>query len=541
MQLTTYLERSTVSRNNDQRQNRLTTAVAALLGASVLVLAGCSTSAPGETAAATGATGDPVAGGAARAIQASEPRSLDPAAMTNTWTTQGFLGNALYGNLLINDVETTEIEGQMATDFSTDDGGATFTLTLRPDLVFSDGTPLDAEAVKFNWERLTNPALGSSSIVQAGTIAAIDVVDPVTLEATLVAPNPHYGQAVVNSSMNWIASPAALALSPESFNDKPIGAGPFTLVSWARQDVIELVKNPDYWDAPRPYLDSISVRTANDTNQRINTLMSGGADFVLESNWDSVAKAEASGYPTDVVPMGGGQYIAMNTRVAPFDDIRARQAVSMAIDLNSMNLATYNGSGQVPETLFPEGSPFHTDTALSKYDPEAAQKLFDELAAEGKPVSFTNSSFSTVENKASAESMQTQLSAYQNVDAQVDVVDFPTGLSKLASRDFQMMISSANIQHPDYALWQAFQTDSRGNVTGTSDPELDAALAAGRFASSDDERKNAYQVVQDRIVELTPGIFFTRAAPAVVTGKNVGGIHQYGSGSLLPAELWIQN
>ena len=461
--------------------------------------------------------------------------------MTNTWTTQGFLGNALFGTLLINDPESGEIEGQMATDFSSDDSGATFTLELQPDLTFTDGTPLDAAAVKFNWDRLKDPSIGSSTISQARGFESAEVVDDQTLRVSLTAPNPHYGQAVVNSAMNWIASPDALEKGAEAFNDNPVGAGPFTLESWARQDVIELVKNPDYWDAPRPYVDSISLRSSTDTNQRLNTLTTGGADVVIETNWASIASAKASGYPTDIVPMGGGQFIAMNTRQAPFDDVRARKAVSMAVNLESMNLAVYNGEGQIPHTLFPQSSPFYEDTELSRHDPEAAQQLFDELAAEGKPVEFTYTSFSTVENRAGAESLQAQLSAFENVEAQVTIVDFPTGLGALASKDFETIVSSANIQDPDYALWQAFHSSSDGNASGLADDQLDEALEAGRFADTVEERKQAYDAAQERLAELAPGIFYTRAAPAVATGRNVGGVRQYGFGSLLPADLWLQN
>lgn len=514
---------------------------AAALTASALVLAGCSNSASGEVETATGATGEPQPGGTLKAVQISEPRSLDPAAMSNSWSTQGFLGNALFGTLLINDPVTGEIEGQMAEGFSSDDSGATFTLELLPDLTFTDGTPLDAAAVKVNWDRLKDPSTGSSTLAQAGAVESAEVVDEQTLRVSLRAPNPNFGEAVVNSSMNWIASPAALAKGAEWFNENPVGAGPFTLESWARQDVIELVKNPDYWDAPRPYVDRISLRSSNDTNQRLNTLTTGGADVIMETNWETIAKATSAGHPTDIVPMGGGQYIALNTRRAPFDDIRARQAVLMAVNLESMNLAVYNGEGQIPETLFPESSPFYADTPMSRHDPEAAQQLFDELAAEGKPVEFTYTSFSTVENRAGAESLQAQLSAFENVEAKVNVVDFPTGMATMSAKDFQAMVSSANVQDPDYGLWTSFHSSSNGNASGISDEQLDQALEAGRYGETFEERKAAYDAVQNRLLELAPGIFYTRAAPAVATGQNVGGVRQYGYGSLLPAELWLQN
>lgn len=510
----------------------------ALVAVMFAVSAGCSVTPPEPTEPAVGATGEPVLGGSIRAVQAAEPRGLDPAAMSNTWTTQAFLGNALYGTLLVNDVVSTAVQSSMASSFETTDGGGTFTLTLRPGVVFSDGSPLDAAAVKFNWDRLRDPATASSTIAQAGTIASNEIVDPLTLRSTLLSPNPHYAQSVVNSAMNWIASPAALGAGPEAFNAAPVGAGPYVLESWARQDVLELVRNPRYWDAPRPYLDAISLRSASDTNQRINTAIAGGADVVMDSNWASLAKARRAGLPVDVVPMGGGQFISMNHARAPFDDIRARQAVAMAVNVESLNLAIYNGEGEIPETMFVEESPFHTDIGMSRYDPDAARALFDELAAEGKPVKFTFTAITTVENRANAESVQAQLSAFDNVEVDVEVVDFPAGLAKAGARDFQMMISASNIQDPDFGLWTAFHSTSRGNTTGVVDAELDRALEVGRFSQLVEERKAAYQIVQERLVALVPGIYYVRASPAAVTGLDIGGVHQYGQGSLLPEELW---
>lgn len=515
--------------------------LAALASVATLVVSGCSTTAPSGSTGPAIVIGDPVQGGAARAFQASEPRSMDPAAMANAAVSQGILGNALYGTLLTNDVETADLQYKMATGFVTSDGGSTFTLALREGLTFSDQTPLNAAAVKFNWDRLRDPAIASASIAQAGNIASTEVINPTTLRVTMLAPNPQFGQAIVNSSMNWIASPAALQKGAEAFNEKPIGAGPFTLTKWARQDVIELAKNPGYWDAPKPYLDSITLRTSPDSSQRINSLMTGGADFAVETNWAGLAKAQGAGLVANTVPLGGGVFMAMNTRMAPFDDIRARKAVSMAIDRNALNLAMYNGKGEVPETLFADSSPYYTGTELFTYDPKSAQGLFDALAAEGKPVSFTFTSFPTAENKSAAESVQAQLSAFENVDVAVAVVDFPTGLQKSAAFDFEMMVSSVNIQDPDFSLWNTFHSDSSQNASGIADTQLDEALAAGRFATGIDERKSAYQTVQDRLVETNPGVWYSRYPPSVVARDNVGGVEQYGLGSLLPEEVWLAN
>ena len=259
---------------------------------------------------------------------------------------------------MIEDPSTLDMKFTMATDFSTVDGGSTFTLKLRPGLTFSDETPLDAAAVKFNWDRLRDPANPSDSIRQASQVASTEVVDATTLNVVMAAPSPVFPQALVTGAMNWIASPTALQKGQAAFDENPVGAGPFTLTRWTRQDVMELKKNPRYWDAPKPYLDGLTLRTVADATQRLNTMIAGGADFAMETNWASLAQAQDAGLSTDTVSFGGGLYMGMNVRRAPFDDERARRAVSMAVDLEAVNTVINDGKGVVPQTLFPETSPF---------------------------------------------------------------------------------------------------------------------------------------------------------------------------------------
>lgn len=503
----------------------------------VLFVAACG----GNTASSQpgGEEGGPVAGGSATILQAAEPPSLDPASMSNVYAFHAALGNALYGTLMINDTETFEIEYKMATDFSSTDGGSTYNLTLRPDLMFTDGTPLNAEAVKYNWDRLRDPSLGSTSTRQAVQVANTEVVDATNLKVTMTAPNPHFAESLVAGALNWIASPTALEKGRQAFDENPVGAGPFTMVSWTRQDAVELVKNPDYWDAPKPYLDSLTIKGVHDTNQRMNAMITGAADLTLESTVANIRRAEAAGLQTEVVPTGGGQNIGMNYRHAPFDDVRARRAVSLALDLDALNTMVYNGEGEVPETFFPEESPFFSDIAIQESDPEEAQRLFDELAGEGKPVRFTFTSFPTSDAKTLAEGVQAQLSAYDNVEMEVAMLDAATATTRLVTGDFDMIITAAIVQDPDFALWTALHSQSPGNFNGTNDPELDAALDAGRVSESFEERKEAYDIVQERLVESVPGIWYVRAVPSVMYGADVHGVELYTLASPLPEELWI--
>ncbi|MGW4477614.1 ABC transporter substrate-binding protein [Rhodococcus triatomae] len=518
------------------RRRRITVALAAACTATLL-LSACGGSDASDASAAP--AGDPVSGGAMQVLQTGEPRSLDPASLSNTWAHQPVLGNALYGTLMVNDVDTFEIEYKMATGFTTNDGGRTFDLTLRPGLTFTDGTPLDAAAVKFNWDRLRDPSLGSTTVRQASQITASDVIDPTTLKVTMVTPSPHFAQSLVAGALNWIASPTALQKGKPAFDENPVGAGPFTLVKWSRQDSIELQRNPGFWDAPRPYLDTITIRTVPDSNQRINAASTASADLLSETNWSSLNRMEGVGYSHEVAPTGGGLFAAMNARRAPFDDERARRAVVKAIDLDALNTVVYNGENEVPATLFPESSPYYSDIPLPTADTEEAQKLFDELAAEGKPVSFTFISYPTTESKTLAESLQAQLSAFDNVEMKVEVVDYGAATARAGARDFDMIVSSAIVQDPDFGLWTAFHQDSTGNFSGVEDAELSAALDTGRLAESETDRKAAYETVQNRLVELNPGLWYTRAVPAVAFGEGVHGVSIYTLGSPLPEEIWM--
>jgi len=472
-----------------------------------------------------------------RIVQGGEPRSLDPATLVNAWVSNSLLGNALYGTLLVNDPETAEITPVLAESFETTDGGNTFVLTLREGTIFTDGTAYDAEAIRYNWDRLRDPEAGSPSLIQASQIAALDVTGPLTLRVTLAAPNPHYGQAVVWSGLNWIASPAALDGGRQAFDERPVGAGPFTMTQWRRQDRIILERNGGY--EPAPYLDGIELIHNGDTNQRLNAVIAGEAGLAVEGSWATLGRAEDAGLRTMVQPTGGGQYLALNTRRKPFDDDRARRALALAIDVDALNDVVFSGRAELPRTLFDESSPFHADVPMPAHDPRAAQQLFDELAAEGKPVSFTFLAYTSVENKAVAEAVQAQLSAFDGVDVRVEVLEFASALPRLNSYDFDVAITSATIVDPDTALWSNFHGDSPGNFTGLDDPALNAAIDEGRRAAELDARSAAYAIAQRRIGDLTPAVWYIRTAPAAVLGDGVHGVQMYGMGSIRPEVLWM--
>lgn len=516
------------------RPLRLLTAI----GAATVLSVAAACSGGGSNGGGDGPTGDPVSGGTARIIQTNEPRSLDPALMGNSWASAALLGNALYGTLMINDPETNELEFKIAESFESEDGGETFTLVIREGVEFSDGTPFTAEAVAYNWERTKDPETGSPDIPQAALIESTEVIDDRTLEVTLVEPVPSFAQAVLTTSLNWVAKPEALEGTQEEIDSNPIGAGPFTLVNWARQDVVRLERNDSYWEESLPYLDEIEIRTITERDQRVNTVTSGGADLAVESSWQGLERAESEGLQHQVMPLGGGSALMFNNDREPFDDPRARRALAHAIEFDSLNAAAYEDAARLVTTLFEDTSPFYRDITLNEHDPEEAQRLFDELAAEGKPVSFSFSAFPG-DSRIFGEALQAQLSAFDNVEMSVEPIDIAEAGVITTQGDFQSITSTATFTDPEPRLWFAFHSESQGNYSKVADPELDAALDIGRVSEDEEERAEAYAVVQEKLVEIMPVIFITRTPAGVIANNDVGGLQMYGMGSLLPEELWL--
>ncbi|MBP2368891.1 ABC transporter substrate-binding protein [Pseudonocardia parietis] len=520
-----------------KRSLGLVTGTAAVLAMLLTACAGGGAVAGGGGGAATG---EPVSGGSATVLMPNEVRTLDPAKIGNNTAAGGFIGNALYRALLLTDPENGEIVPSMATAFTTDDGGKTFRLTLRDGLTFSDGSPLDAAAVQANWERMRDPETGSLYLSEARLVASTEVTDPATLAVTMAEPTPSFPYSIVTSSLNWIASPAALAQGGQAFDANPVGAGPFTLKEWRRQDATEFVRNPRFWDAPRPYLETLTTRPSSDGNQRFNTVVSGGADVAVEPSWRNLQKAEESGLARDVLSLNGGVYVALNTRTAPFDDPRAREAFAAAIDPAAVNVSAFNGAASLVDTAFTPSSPLHTGKPAGSPDPARAQELFDELAAEGKPVTFTFISSSSTESRSQAEAVQAQLSAFTNVNMEVTTVDSGAIQGLQTSHDFQATISTAAFVDPEPRMSNAFSGDSAQNMTGLDDPEVNALLATGRSATDPAERTATYDALMQRLNELHVLPWLTRTASGAISGTNVGGLAQYGFGSLRADTLWVQ-
>lgn len=487
------------------------------------------------------AAGDPVSGGTLRVLEVASPRGLDPARSSIADTPITF--SALFGELLVPDPEKDEYVCGFCESFATEDGGSTWDLVMREGLTFTDGTAFDAEAVKFNWERLKDPALGGSSARTAGSVDRIEVIDARTAKIHLVEPNPSFPEilTVRAGAMNYIASPSALAEGADAFNQNPVGAGPFVLESWVPNGALKLTRNPDYYDAPRPYLDALEIQATPDVTQRFNGLLAGNADFmVVQEEWFRT-EAEAAGFVMSNDDLDGANGLILQTTHAPFDDIRAREAVLSALDFEALSDGVTLGYPSTPRTLFNEDSPLYVDVPLTTFDPEKAQKLFDELADEGKPVEFSFLMIAgSVPAQALYDSMLGQLAEFDNVTVTQNAVEPAELGGRMLGGDFDMTITSLSFRSPDSVLYPNLHTSGTSNLSGISDPELDEALDAARAATDTEGKKEQYEKLQKRLAELAIFGGTHRYGPGSVRATNVHGITQFGYSTSSAATLWIE-
>jgi peptide/nickel transport system substrate-binding protein len=482
--------------------------------------------------------GEPQSGGTLVFLEGSgSGPSLDPVASPGV-ANGAYDAVAVYDVLLYEAAGTGELTFRLAESLESVDG-VTWDLVLRPDVEFSDKTPLDAEAVKFNWERIADPASQSMHASATEPIASMQVVDEVTLRITLSEANPQFPRTVANS-LPFVGSPTAIEAEGDQFGSNPVGAGAFVLESWTPGTEQIFVRNPDYWDAPRPYLDKLVIRSVVDSEQRYNTLLTGEGQMLgIESAYNLVPRADQDGFTVAQVPASGGLGLQLNVTSAPFDDAIARQALAHAIDRQGLIDTALGGAVQPFTNLFNDESPLYNGAAeWPQYDADRAQQLLDEYAASHDgplDVTFFLPDFF----KDYGEYLQTQLSEFENLEVAVDLVTIDAFFPRLAAGDFQATIDGPGFADPEPILSGLWGTDAFRNWGGYSNPAMDAALQAGRDEQDDDARRDAYSEIQRIAAEDSPHVWLAPFAYLQLHTPEVHGLEWASWGVALFDRIWL--
>ena len=254
----------------------------------------------------------------------------------------------------------------------------TWTFKLRPGVKFHDGSPFNAEAVAFNNRRMLDPNNHCRCLFYISYIDKVEAVDELTVVFRLKTPAPNLPPLVAPATVtNVIHSPKAIQEMKEGYNRHPVGTGPFRLKSWQSGDRIVLERNPDYWDKQRPYLDEVVVRPLPDNTARFASVLSGETDIIWHDRAEDIVKAKKnSSVVVNEYAGSGAQVYAFNTKRPPFDDVRVRQALRHALDLQTFSEAQWEGLWKPAKDPWGPGSFVQCkDSGALPYDPEKARRM----------------------------------------------------------------------------------------------------------------------------------------------------------------------
>lgn len=353
---------------------------------------------------------------------ASEPNTFDPH-LTVGRNTQIFVANVFDG-LTARDA-SGQLSPALATDWSVLPDGTGWQFTLRDGVKFQNGDPFTAESVKYTIERMIDPATKSTVSSEMATIAGVDIVNPTTIviktkQPDIMVPNRFselYG-GMLSPTQAMMADPATLAT-------KPNGTGPFMVTDWTKNERLVLEANPSYWRGPAS-VSKITMRPILEDATRVAALQTGEVDFISNVPYERITELQADpNLVVKTVPTPRVFFIGIDPRVKPLDDVRVRQALNYAVDVDSIISALYLGHATRIATVVPT-SCFGYDASVTPYpyDPDMAKKLLSDAGyPNGFPIELDSFTGSVAEHSKPAEAIVGYLRQV-GLDVKLNVFEF---------------------------------------------------------------------------------------------------------------------
>ena len=467
----------------------------------------------------------------------AEPVNLDPPQVTDLNSNR--VSRRVAETLVAFADESTQIVPWLAESWTISKDGLWYTFKLRKGIKFHDGTPLDAEAVKFSIERQFNPEHPANKLGKYpfagyffGNVKAVEVMDESTVRFVLKEPRASFLAVLANGAAS-IVSPTAARKWGADYALNPVGTGPFRYVSWQRGQQVVLEKNPDYWHGPVKF-DRVIYRPIVEDQARLTELMTGAIDVIVGVPPDFVAQLEGSPKVNILKQVGAHVwYLGINNQKKPFDDKRVRQALNYAVNKDAIVKDVLKGTGS-PSTgpVLPGTWGAEPGLKAYPYDPQRAKKL---LAEAGYPNGFTTTmwvpeSGSGMQSPvAMATVMQSNLKAV-GVTVSLQTMEWGAYLAKLRSKEQDLFALSwmAGSEDPDmvmYPLLHSSQWTPNGpNRALYKNERFDELLAQARQTTDQAKRAQLYREAQKILVEDAPWVFVDHEIQIAATSKRVQGL-----------------
>ena len=416
--------------------------------------------------------------------------------------------------------------------------GLKYTFKLRKGVSFHDGTPLNAEAVKFSIERQIIPEhpfnkLGKYPFANYffGNVKAVEAVDPQTVEFILKEPRASF-LAVLTAGAASIVSPTAVRKLGVDYPLTPVGTGPFKFVAWDRGQRVVLEKNAGYWKHPVK-IDRVIYRPIVEGQARLTELLTGALDLIVDTPPDFVPQLESN--PKVMVLKQVGVhvwYLGINNQKKPFDDKRVRQALNYAVNKEALVRDVLKGTGSFSRgPVLP--NTWGADAALKAYpyDPERAKKL---LAEAGYPSGFSTTLWVPESGSgmqlpvAMSTVIQSNLKAV-GVNVALQTMEWGAYLAKLRTKEQDLFALSwmAGNEDPDlvmYPLLHSSQWTPNGpNRALYKNEKYDELLHQARLTTDQKKRAELYREAQRILVDDAPWVFVDHEIQTAAHAKRVQG------------------
>ncbi len=471
-------------------------------------------------------------------LAGGQPRTLDPA--TTLAGPDDALGHIFSGLVVLD--KNLQLQPELAAGWQVSEDGLLYTFYLLPNAVFHDGRPLTAADVQFSWERAADPATGSDTAMtylgniegvreklsgQADLISGLTVIDDHTLAVRLTAPDVTF--------MSKLAYPVAFVVDPQQVNEpdwehRANGSGPFTLQAWRDDEVLILARNEKYYRQP-PAVSHVVYDMG--PSLPLSQYETGQIDLVGIGS-DTLERVEDPNNPLGeelqtVVDMCTSS-IGLNNQLAPFDDLRVRQAFNYALDKQRLIETFAGGNALIANGPLPPGMPGYggLDGESYPYDVDQARALLAEAGyadpADMGTLTFTAQGYGDVGPYITA--VITLWEEALGVTIEPVLLEPFTYFDALYAGDIGHFFSSgwcADYPDPQNFLDVLYYSSSEQNLSRFSDPQIDALLDEARIESDVDRRLAMYQEIERQVVAAAPVVFTSHGISAVLVKPALDG------------------
>jgi peptide/nickel transport system substrate-binding protein len=497
-------------------------------------LAALSLSAPFLNFTGVAHAAEPVRGGKLTVAQSNEPASLDPI-MGNAQGTDRSVYNLFAENLLYQD-DKGEFHPQLAESWTLAEDGKSLIFKLRPGVKFQDGTDFNAEAVKFNLDRVIDPKVAARARQYIGDLESTEVIDPLTVKINLKQPSGPFLTALATEPGSMV-SPTAVRERGADFARSPIGTGPFQITDWGAGKV-EAKRFDGYWGGA-PYLDTVTVRTISNTAVKLVELKSGSVqlgdtiqvkdipDLESDPNLKLVDK-------TQVLTA----YMAFNNSKPPFNNINLRKAVSHAISREALEKAVSRGQGGVMSGLEAPVSPVWSEEIKGhNLNLELAREAYKKSGHKGP---LTLLVIQRDPDTQIAQMIQSMCKA-AGIDLRISVLERLAWVERTTNGNFELGLLRGGSPgpDPDMLFSQFYGRNASNDYARILNPEVWDMVDQARRLSNMADRKKIYVAIQQKILDNYWQTYLFWRPQKEITAKNLQGFDREYSGGWRYNKMWL--